>query len=119
QLESLAGLVAEGGKPKLRFLEVNDNQLASLSGCESIPALERLLATGNGLSDISALAGLAVLREVDFRANPDLVEVDALGSLPLLGFLALGGGPTAPSLAPLVGAPVLQRLQIWDSGSID
>jgi hypothetical protein len=58
---------------------------------------------------------LPELREVDARANPDIVDLGPLGTLPLLGAVFVGESGTELDLSPLAGRTILRRVHYQGS----
>jgi Leucine-rich repeat (LRR) protein len=114
-ITSLAGLEDSAA---LRVIDIESNALSDIGVAAQMPVLERISARFNDVRDVSAFEGLQNLRHVDLRDNPGLTDITALGTLPLLGYLGMGGGEVTPDLAPLSGAPVLASLEIRDSGPV-
>jgi internalin A len=103
----------------LSVLDLGDNQLASLEGVGGLSDLQRLLIPLNRVTDLGPASGLPELRDLDVRYNEGLVDLDVVGTLPLLGFLAAGGYGQAQDLGGLAGRQVLRSLTYVDAVVVD
>lgn len=96
--------------PQLLFLDLFDNQLASLAGLEGAPRLRVLLAGRNQLSSPAGLEGAPRLDVLDLHANR-LRALDGLAALRQLRVLNLAGNQLR-SLAGLAGLSGLAELNL-------
>ncbi len=103
----------------LSVLDLGDNAITSLEGVEGLGDLQRLLLPLNRVTDLGPIAGLPELRDLDVRYNEGLHELDALGTLPLLGSLATGGYGQAQDLGSLAGRQVLRSLTFVEGQVVD
>lgn len=104
---------------ELSVLDLGDNALTSLPDVEGLVNLQRLLISLNAVTDLGPLAGLPELRDLDVRYNQGLVDLDVVGTLPLLGSLATGGYGQAQDLGGLAGRQVLRSLTYVEAQVVD
>ena len=74
EITSLAPLA---GCEKLTELNVNNNKLSSLEGCEEMIKLTALSAAGNRIQDISGIRSCALLEELQL-SNNEISDISAL-----------------------------------------
>ena len=77
-------------------------QIRDLTGLEHATNLTTLECTGNGVVDLTPLAGLTNLRILHLENNPGLRDISPLAGLVNLEILGLGGCPIE-DLRPLAG----------------
>ena len=94
------------GHPTLEVLELRKNKLTSLSGLKNMRRLTELWLASNELTSISELDNLPLLAKLHLRDNKALTTLTAMSSLPSLRYLnlrdtGLTGLPTLSHLAQL------------------
>jgi hypothetical protein len=99
---------AEALPPRLRWLTVTDNQLASLpDALGERPALQKLMLAGNRLDRLPAsLQGAQNLELMRLAANRFEGLPPWLTDLPSLAWLAWSGNPLDREIAPISAPPV-------------
>lgn len=101
-LEGIAGLNS------LTELSFSNNQVTSVPDLGSESLLVRIVADYNKLTDISALGGAPNLNDVFVDYNPDLTDVSALTSCPLISQVNVyGTGVTVDALTGLIDMGVV------------
>ena len=80
-------------------------------------SLRRLTLAVNAVTDVSGIAGLPELRNLDVRENPGLTSVEAVSTLPLLGQFAAGGAGQTLDLSGLAGREVLRSITYTNAGA--
>lgn len=88
----------------------NEGGITTLSDVSKLPNLEVLRAAHQQITDISPVAGLKALRELDVDNNP-VEDISAVKELSDLEFIALSGAKV-DDLSPLEGHARLSKLVI-------
>lgn len=100
-------------KENVRALSVDGfAALTDIAPLASWPKLEKLEISGNGVSDLSPLAGLPI-QELDL-AHTLVEDLSVLAQLPLRS-LKLHFAKTTLDLTPLREHPTLERISLWQS----
>ena len=80
-INSVADLTPAAGLGSLQRLNGSDNQIASLPDMSAMTSLTALDLSKNQLTDVSALASLSQLEELNLSGNDGLTDVTALAGL--------------------------------------
>ena len=108
----ITDLSALGGLSKLRFLDVADTELQSLTGIELLRGLKELRTEQiRNLADLSPLAALSEL-EILNVSNMDVSDLSPIAGLTNLQELDARGYAGVSDLAPLANLSNLRKLDI-------
>ena len=104
-------MIEEAELATVTSLEVGWAGVEDVTGLEYATQLVELHLPGNRFTDLTPLAGLTLLEELDLAYNSRVTDLSALSGLTALRWLRLGGGVS--DLSPLAGLTSLRVLYIY------